>query len=96
MTLVLLFKFELLKVPVDVIKLIVICEDIENNQSARTILRMMMSLGKALKLNVIYEGVETKNKQNSSKRWWYCDSRFLISKPKPFEEAIKLLNKEGD
>jgi EAL domain-containing protein (putative c-di-GMP-specific phosphodiesterase class I) len=84
--------------PVDVIKIDrQFVEDIENNQSARTILRMMMSLGKALKLNVIYEGVETQKQAELIKKdGGTVIQGFLISKPKPFEEAIKLLNKEGD
>ncbi len=69
-------------------------DDIETNASARTILKMMQNLGKSLKLKVIYEGVETEKQAEIIKKdGGSVIQGFLISRPVPYDDAVKLLKK---
>jgi diguanylate cyclase (GGDEF)-like protein/PAS domain S-box-containing protein len=84
--------------PVDILKIDQsFLSGITTNESDREIIAAMISLGHALKLNVIAEGVETKE-QFDFIQALHCDEvqGFLFSQPLAPEEFEKLLAKNYD
>jgi predicted signal transduction protein with EAL and GGDEF domain len=63
-----------------------------NGQTANTLAGNIVILGKSLRMNIVAEGVETKEQLEYLKQY-DCDKfqGYLFSRPKPEEEIVKLL-----